>query len=109
MAVVKVAGCAGRTKNRGKERYLSWAPDRAPGSVYRYCRRIESAGMACRDPCCWRFREGLRGSVEPGRFADRVVLSGDYPVCPETDLEQMTAKATILGGTLVYDPETEGQ
>ena len=47
------------------------------------------------------------GSIEPGKYADLVVLNDDYLSVPEDDIRDLHSVLTILGGRVVYtDPET---
>jgi predicted amidohydrolase YtcJ len=48
------------------------------------------------------FEESLKGSIEPGKLADLVVLSADYLTVPEKEIEQLKATATMIGGRFVY-------
>ena len=48
------------------------------------------------------FEERLKGSIEPGKLADLVVLPEDILSCPEKHLEQMRVSITMVGGTVVY-------
>jgi len=51
------------------------------------------------------FEEKLKGSIEPGKLADLVVLSADYLTIPEKQIESLKALATMVGGRFVYtDP-----
>jgi predicted amidohydrolase YtcJ len=51
------------------------------------------------------FEENVKGSIEPGKLADLVVLSGDYLTVPEKQIESLKALATMVGGRFVYtDP-----
>jgi predicted amidohydrolase YtcJ len=49
--------------------------------------------------------EGSKGSIEPGKLADMVVLSGDLLTVPAAGLKDVTVAKTILGGRVVYDAE----
>lgn len=42
------------------------------------------------------------GSLEPGKLADLVVLSGDYMSVPATDIMQLESILTMVGGRIVY-------
>ena len=42
------------------------------------------------------------GSIEPGKLADLVVLSGDYLTVPEAEIQSLRALATMVGGKLVH-------
>jgi len=48
------------------------------------------------------FEENIRGSIEPGKLADLVVLDRDYLTCPEDEIREMRPVATMLGGKFVY-------
>jgi predicted amidohydrolase YtcJ len=51
------------------------------------------------------FEENLKGSIEPGKLADLVVLSADILTVPEKQIESLKPVATMVGGRLVYgDP-----
>ena len=49
------------------------------------------------------FEEELKGSVEPGKLADLVVLSGDIMTGPPDRIEEMTVLMTMVGGTIVFE------
>jgi predicted amidohydrolase YtcJ len=49
------------------------------------------------------FEEGIKGSIEPGKLADLVVLSDDILTCPEERIEQMTVLLTMVGGKVVFE------
>ena len=46
--------------------------------------------------------ENLKGSIEPGKLADLVVLSADYLTVPEKEIESLKVLATMVGGRYVY-------
>jgi len=48
------------------------------------------------------FEDNLKGSIEPGKLADLVVLSADYLTVPEKQIESLKALATMVGGRFVY-------
>jgi predicted amidohydrolase YtcJ len=48
------------------------------------------------------FEERIKGSIEPGKLADLVVLPEDILTCPEKNIERMYVSMTMVGGTLVY-------
>lgn len=51
--------------------------------------------------------EHIKGSLEPGKLADLVVLSGDYLTVPEKQIRELKALVTLLGGRTVYQaPDT---
>jgi predicted amidohydrolase YtcJ len=48
------------------------------------------------------FEESLKGSIEPGKLADLVVLKADYLTIPEKQIESLKPAATMVGGKFVY-------
>jgi predicted amidohydrolase YtcJ len=48
------------------------------------------------------FEERIKGSIEPGKLADLVVLPEDILTCPAKNIEQMTIAMTMVGGKIVY-------
>jgi predicted amidohydrolase YtcJ len=52
--------------------------------------------------------EGKIGVLEPGRYADLIVLSNDYFTVPEEQIMTLTSVLTMVGGRTVYsDPTAE--
>ena len=48
------------------------------------------------------FEEKIKGSIEPGKLADLVVLPDDIMTCPPKSIESMHVLMTIVGGKIVY-------
>jgi hypothetical protein len=48
------------------------------------------------------FEENIKGSLEPGKLADLVVLSDDIMTCPEKRIRDMTVLMTMVNGGIVY-------
>jgi hypothetical protein len=48
------------------------------------------------------FQEDNRGSIEPGKFADLVVLSGD-PLANPDALRDIVVDKTLIGGVVFFD------
>jgi hypothetical protein len=56
------------------------------------------------------FEENIKGSIEPGKLADLVVLSADILTVPEKEIEGLKPVATMVGGRFVYnDPVIPAQ
>jgi len=51
----------------------------------------------------------IKGSIEPGKLADFVVLSADYMTIPTTQVRDLKAIATYVGGRQVYQDPTFAQ
>jgi Amidohydrolase family len=47
--------------------------------------------------------EKMLGSIEPGKYADLVVLDGDYLAVPDDRLDELEPVLTIVGGKVVFD------
>lgn len=60
--------------------------------------RVHTLGSAW-----FSFDEKIKGSIEPGKLADLVVLSDDYLTVPEDRIRDITAVMTLVGGRIVYN------
>jgi len=49
------------------------------------------------------FEEDRKGSIEPGKLADMIVVDRDVLTCPEDDIRDTEVLRTILGGKTVYE------
>ena len=49
------------------------------------------------------FEEDLKGSIEPGKLADLVVLSGDIMTVPEEQIVDLSVLMTMVGGAIVHE------
>src|SRR5262245_66471844 len=49
------------------------------------------------------FEEDLKGSLEPGKLADLVVLADDLACVPVTELRDLPVALTMVGGEIVYE------
>jgi predicted amidohydrolase YtcJ len=48
------------------------------------------------------FEERVKGSIEPGKLADLVVLPEDILTCPDRHLQEMRVVLTMVGGRIVF-------
>lgn len=51
--------------------------------------------------------EGRKGSLEPGKLADLVVLDCNLPTLEEEELKNITVETTVLGGRIIYQKQTD--
>ena len=51
------------------------------------------------------FRENDLGSIQPGRYADMVVIDKDYLTIPAEQIKDIRPVMTIVGGRIVYDAD----
>lgn len=64
--------------------------------------RDEALEMYSINPSYLTFEEHVKGSIEPGKLADLIVLSDDPLTCPEAAIKDLQVLATVLGGNVVY-------
>ncbi|MGE0131771.1 MAG: amidohydrolase [Blastocatellales bacterium] len=51
------------------------------------------------------FEEKSKGSIEPGKLADLIVVSKDFLSCPEDEIKNIETMLTVVGGKVVYRDE----
>ncbi len=76
------------------------------GTVVRPSQRVsrkEALRLHTLGSAWFSFDEHLRGSIEPGKLADLVVLTADYLSVPEDKIREIKAALTIVGGKIVYE------
>lgn len=49
------------------------------------------------------FQDGNLGSLQPGKYADLLVLDRDYLTVPEDDIKDLRPVMTMVGGKVVYE------
>jgi predicted amidohydrolase YtcJ len=67
--------------------------------------RMEALRSYTIDAARAAFEEGMKGSIEPGKLADVVVLSRDILEVPEEQILSTDVVYTIVGGKVVYRNE----
>ena len=65
--------------------------------------REEALRLYTSSAAFYNFEEGVKGSIEPGKLADLVVISDDILSCPEEAIKNIKAMITIVGGKIVYE------
>jgi predicted amidohydrolase YtcJ len=71
--------------------------------------REEALRIATNNNAFITWEEKVKGSIEPGKLADFVVLSGDFMTVPEGDIRNLHPLATYVGGRKVYAaPDANG-
>lgn len=51
------------------------------------------------------FDEKNKGSIEPGKLADLIVVSKDFLSCPVDEIKDIETLLTVVGGKVVYHNE----
>jgi len=71
--------------------------------------REEALRIATYNNAFATWEEKVKGSIEPGKLADFLVLSGDFMTIPEDEILKLHPMATYVGGRKVYAaPEENG-
>ena len=50
----------------------------------------------------YTFEEARKGTIQPGKLADLVVLSSDDLAVPEEQIKDIKADLTLVGGKIVF-------
>ncbi|MGH9158548.1 MAG: amidohydrolase [Vicinamibacteraceae bacterium] len=64
--------------------------------------RLEALRMWTLNAAWMTFEEERKGSIQPGKLADFVVISKDFLTCPEAELKDIEALLTVVDGREVY-------
>jgi len=64
--------------------------------------REEALACASREGAYLTFEEDVKGTLEPGKYADIAVLSDDPLTVEEDRIAEITAELVLTGGKIVY-------
>ncbi|HWP93342.1 MAG TPA: amidohydrolase [Thermodesulfobacteriota bacterium] len=64
--------------------------------------RVEALRLMTEGSAWFSGEEGVKGTIEVGKYADLAVLSADYFSVPEEEIKNIESVLTIVGGKLVY-------
>ena len=64
--------------------------------------REEAARCFTQWPAYAAFQENMKGTIEPGKWADLTILSNDIMQVPPKDVLATEVEMTIIGGKIVY-------
>ncbi len=67
--------------------------------------REEALRMWTIDGAYLAFEEKNRGSIEPGKLADMIVITRDYMTCPVDEIKDIEVLLTLVGGRVVHGPQ----
>jgi predicted amidohydrolase YtcJ len=83
---------------------LTWAPSGHGKAIHpeQKITRAEALKTHTIWPAYLQFADNERGSIEPGKLADLVVIDRDYLTCPEEQIRSIQPVMTILDGRIVY-------
>jgi predicted amidohydrolase YtcJ len=94
--IARYATRSERARRSGPAPVRTWGKDQAVDR--RQALRMVTIGAA-------RFisEEKMLGSIEKGKYADMVVLSGDFMAVPDDGIDELEPVMTIVGGQVVFD------
>jgi hypothetical protein len=85
----------------------NWSGEPAEGFVGAEKVTLDQALAAyTRDAAYAQFEDKLKGSIEPGKLADIIVLSQDLFTVKPLEIRKTTPVLTIVGGKIVYDDKS---
>ncbi len=67
--------------------------------------RLEALRMWTLNGAYLSFEEKIKGSIEPGKLADMVVIDKDFLKCPVDEIKDIEALVTIVDGKVVYQAQ----
>ncbi|HEU5258773.1 MAG TPA: amidohydrolase family protein, partial [Vicinamibacterales bacterium] len=95
--ITRVARYTTRTeRGSSADTNLVWGKDQAVD-------RKEALRLLTIEGAFFLNEEKMLGSIEKGKYADMVVLSGDYMTVQESEIEKLEPVMTIVGGNVVFE------
>jgi predicted amidohydrolase YtcJ len=82
--------------NADRVRERSWGKDQALD-------RKQALRMVTIDAAYFISEEKMLGSIEKGKYADLVVLSGDFMAVPDDGIDELQPVMTVVGGKVVFE------
>jgi len=79
----------------------TWAPEQAVD-------RKQALRMITINAARFISEDNMLGSIEKGKYADMVVLNGDYLTVPDDRLDELEPAITIVGGKVVFEAQKPG-
>ena len=65
--------------------------------------RMTALKMFTRWAAEYMMRENVLGSIEPGKWADLIVLDRDYMTIPENEMSKIQVLLTMVGGKIIHE------
>lgn len=65
--------------------------------------REDALRLVTRNHAYLTFEEDVKGTIEPGRYADLVVIDRDIMTVPTQEIEDLKVLLTVVGGKVVYE------
>ncbi len=63
----------------------------------------EAIGLYTSEAACFSFDESNTGAIEPGKYADFVILDRDITAIPPDQITDAEVAMTVVGGRIVYE------
>jgi len=64
--------------------------------------RMEALNLMTRGSAWFSREQNVKGTIEPGKYADFAILSEDYFTVPDDNIKNLASVMTVMGGSIVY-------